>query len=265
MDTRQVASVLRRGRKNRLTEILSIGIAGENQVPFACIMNGTDHAAGRTGLGAVMGSKNLKAILVQGVKTPLRSSSAEKSVIRNYIDKVKAPCQPIFDDFSITGSSGHIQWLNDSGQLGTKNYREGQFGGVEKIDGKSLLGYVTKKSACHRCPVRCKAEIKINDGRHDGFTGGRPEYETVINMGSLCGLDDPDELMYLANLSNILGMDTITTGSIIAFAMDLYDRGIITKRDTNGLDLTWETQKPWSASCTRSPVEKGLEQFFRSA
>ncbi|MCG8530123.1 MAG: aldehyde ferredoxin oxidoreductase C-terminal domain-containing protein, partial [Desulfovibrionales bacterium] len=189
---------------------------------------------------------------VEGIKKREPSSPALKTLVRDYVNKIKSG-QPVFNDFSTTGSSGHVQWLNDSGQLGTKNYREGHFPGVEKIDGKHLLSYVEKKTSCHKCPVRCKADIKIKQGRHKGFSGGRPEYEIVINMGSLCGLGDPDELLYLSNLSNILGMDAITTGSVIAFAMDLFDRGILTLEDTNGLDLSWgnaqsmETLMHWMA------------------
>ncbi len=238
LDTRAVESVLRHGRDARHTEILSIGVAGENQVPFACIMNGLDHAAGRTGLGAVMGSKNLKAIVVTGIRSRAASSPAIRERVRDYARKIRAG-QPLFDAFASSGSAGHVQWLDDCGQLGTRNYREGRFQGVASIDGQNLLSYVQKKTACHKCPVRCKAEITIEHGRHRGFRGGRPEYETVINMGSLCGLDDPDELLYLSNLANMLGLDTITTGSVIAFAMDLCERGIIPPPDTAGLDLTW--------------------------
>lgn len=257
LDTRDLESALRKDRDDKRTEILSIGIAGENMVPFACIMNGLDHAAGRTGMGAVMGSKNLKAILVDGVKTRAKSSPEIKTLIKDYIGKIRSGL-PIYNDFATTGSSGHVQWLNDSGQLGTRNYREGNIEGVEKIDGKNLLGFVKKKTSCHRCPVHCKAEIKIKAGRHQGFYGGRPEYETVINMGSLCGLADPEELLFLSNLANILGLDTISTGSVIAFAMDIYDRGIITLEDTDGLELTWGNARAMESIMYLIAKRKGI-------
>ncbi len=237
-DTRQTSQILTHDRDPNHTDILSIGIAGENKVPFACIMNGEDHAAGRTGMGAVMGSKYLKAILVEGITCREKSTDEIKAMVKAYVKKITTAGQ-LFKDFSSTGSAGHVKWLNDSGQLGTRNYRAGSIEGVENIDGKNLLGYVKKKTSCHRCPVRCKANIKIKSGRHKGFAGGRPEYETVINMGALCGLNDPDELLYLSNLANILGLDTISTGSVLAFAMDLFDRGIITTKDTGGLAVTW--------------------------
>ena len=90
---------------------------------------------------------------------------------------------------------------------------------------------MTKKPRCHRCPVHCKAEIEISDGIYKGFQGGRPEYETVMKMGPLCGLSEPRELLYLTNLCNMLGLDTISTGGVIAFAMELFDRGLITRQD----------------------------------
>ena len=261
LDTRDVESILKKDRDDQRTEILSIGTAGENMVPFACIMNGMDHAAGRTGMGAVMGSKNLKAIVVEGIKTREKSSLKTKALIKDYIGKIKAGL-PIYKDFSTTGSSGHIQWLNDSGQLGTRNYREGIMEGVEKIDGKNILNYVKKKTSCHRCPVHCKAEIKIETGRHKGFHGSRPEYETIIDMGSLCGLNDPDELLFLSNLANILGMDTISAGSVIAFAMDIYDRGIITTEDTGGLELNWGNARAMESLMYQIAARKGFGKIL---
>jgi len=238
MDTRQTEAALRKKHTSRYTEILSIGNAGENLVVYACIMLGDDHAAGRTGLGAVMGSKNLKAIVIEGDRQTEKTDPAKKATIREYVSTIKKS-QPIYNDYSQRGSAGHVGWLNSVGQLGTRNYREGTMENIRRIDGENLQQYVEKKTSCHRCPVHCKAEIKLKEGRHRGFTGGRPEYETVINMGSLCGLSDPEELIYLSNLANMLGLDTISTGSVMAFAMDLYDRGILTMEDTGGIDLTW--------------------------
>ncbi len=304
MDTRVTEQELRKKHPDKLTEILSIGIAGENMVRYACIMHGKDHAAGRTGLGAVMGSKNLKAILVEGVKssTLTDSSTADisttdiatrehstKAVVKEYVESIRSS-QPLFEDFSKWGSAAHILPLNGAGQLGTRNYRQGWMAHVEDIDGRNLKQYVHKKRGCHRCPVNCKAEIIIAAGEHQGFTGGRPEYETIINMGSLCGLSDPDELLYLTNLANILGIDTISTGSAIAFAMDLFDRGILINRnggcslydresfpaykeslgsdreelalDTGGLELTWGNAKVMEALMVQIANQEGLGKIL---
>ncbi|MBF0574323.1 MAG: hypothetical protein HQK69_11315, partial [Desulfamplus sp.] len=291
-DTRITEEELRKRHQGKLTEILSIGVAGENLVHYACIMHGQDHAAGRTGLGAVMGSKNLKAIVVEGIKNipkkeseivqntniatqrPIEVSFNQdsstvslnpdlsiKTIIKEYIDSIRSSL-PIFDDFSKFGSAAHILPLNDAGQLGTYNYREGCMKNAKDIDGRSLKKYVQKNTSCHRCPVHCKAEIKIEAGRHQGFTGGRPEYETIINMGSLCGLSDPDELLYLSNLANILGIDTISTGSVIAFAMELFERGILTIEDTEGLELRWGDAKSMEILMHQIANQEGLGKIL---
>lgn len=261
MDTRQTEKEIRKKHQDRLTEILSIGIGGENQVRYACIMHGEDHAAGRTGLGAVMGSKNLKAIVVEGVKSPEKVDGVTRAILKEYIESIKSSL-PVYDDFSRWGSAAHILPLNDAGQLGTRNYREGCMESAKEIDGRNLKQYVKKSTSCHRCPVHCKAEIKIEAGRHQGFTGGRPEYETIINMGSLCGLSDPEELLYLSNLANILGIDTISTGSVIAFAMDLFDRGILTIEDTGGVELTWGNARAMERLMNQIAHQEGLGKIL---
>lgn len=242
-DSRESDEILREQIGDPRLETLVIGPAGENLLPCSCIMAGWDHAAGRNGMGAVMGAKKLKAVTIETVKRKHDLTPEKKGLVKNYIKEIKERIPERYRDFSQLGSAGDILELNEMGLMGTRNYREMQIDNVEQIDGRHLKSYVKKKTSCHKCPVHCKAEIKISAGRHSGFLGGRPEYETIIDLGPLCGLTDPDELLYLSNLCNILGMDTISTGSIIAFAMDLYDRKIITKTDTNGLALNWGDAK----------------------
>jgi aldehyde:ferredoxin oxidoreductase len=212
-------------------EIMTIGSAGENQVRYACIMLGSDHAAGRTGMGAVMGSKNLKAIVVHGPREKRKMDAETSGLVKDYVHQVKASVSR-YRDYSTWGSSGDILELHLLGLLGTHNYRKMQFDRAREIDGRRLANYVTRKISCHRCPVHCKAEVEIPNGKYKGFKGGRPEYETVIDLGALCGVGDPEALLYLSNLCNILGLDSISTGSVIAFAMDLFDRGILSLEDT---------------------------------
>ena len=238
MDTRQTEARIRAGLGDEKTEVLSIGPAGENLVRFACIMAGIDHSAGHTGLGAVMGSKNLKAIAVRGVTQSVRTPPQAREHVREYVRDIRNSVSR-FQDYSQLGSSGDLLELNEMGLLGTRNYRSMSLEGADKIDGRNLKSYVIKDITCPRCAVHCKAEVELKGGRHKGFRGSRPEYETVIDLGALCGLTDPDSLMYLSNLCNMLGLDTISTGSVLAFAMDLFDRGIVTQIDTNDIKLTW--------------------------
>jgi aldehyde:ferredoxin oxidoreductase len=238
MDTRQTNEKIKCMVGDEKAEILTIGTAGENRVRYACIMAGIDHSAGHTGMGAVMGSKKLKAICVRGVTRNRKTTSEAKKIVKEYVESIRSSVSR-YRDYSQLGSSGDLRELNQMGILGTRNYRSMQLEGADRIDGRNLKSYVVRNITCPRCAVHCKAEVELKEGKYRGFRGGRPEYETVIDLGALCGLTDPDALMYLSNICNILGIDTISTGSVLAFAMDLYDRGILTIEETDGIDLTW--------------------------
>ena len=238
LGTRKTDAAIKRRVGDEKAEILSIGIAGEKRVRYACIMAGIDHSAGHTGMGAVMGSKLIKAISVssetRGEKAPPEAMPAVREYVKSIRDSVSR-----YRDYSQLGSSGDLLELNEMGLLGTRNYRSMQLEEAERIDGRNLKSYVVRNITCPRCVVHCKAEVELKEGKYKGFRGGRPEYETVIDLGALCGLTDPEALMYLSNLCNILGLDTISTGSVIAFAMDLYDRKILSREETDGIDLAW--------------------------
>lgn len=243
MDTRATEAVIKKVLSDEKADVLSIGPAGENLVRYACIMAGMDHSAGHTGLGAVMGSKRLKAICAQGPAkqehAPQERTSPEvMAAVRDYVKSIRDSVSR-YEDFSKLGSAGDIIETNNMGVLGTRNYRTSRFAEADRLDGRNLKSFVTRNITCPRCAVHCKAETVLSGNRFKGFKGGRPEYETIINLGSLCGLADPESLVYLSNLCNMLGLDTISTGSVIAFAMDLYDRGILTDMDTGGIALRW--------------------------
>ena len=238
LDTRKTDAAIKTLVGDEKAEILTIGTAGENRVRYACIMAGIDHSAGHTGMGTVMGSKLLKAISVssktRGEKAPPEAMPAVREYVKSIRDSVSR-----YRDYSQLGSSGDVLELNEMGLLGTRNYRSMQLDGAQRIDGRNLKSYVVRNITCPRCVVHCKAEVELKEGKYKGFRGGRPEYETVIDLGALCGLTDPEALMYLSNLCNILGVDTISTGSVIAFAMDLFDRKILSREQIDGIDLTW--------------------------
>jgi aldehyde:ferredoxin oxidoreductase len=257
LDTHETEKRLNSDLAGEKAEIMTIGSAGENQVRYACMMLGADHAAGRTGMGAVMGSKNLKAIMVKAPRAREKMDAETSRLVKAYIRKVKASVSR-YRNYSTWGSSGDILELHLLGLLGTENYRKMQFDRAREIDGRRLANYVTRKISCHRCPVHCKAEVEIPKGKYKGFKGGRPEYETVIDLGALCGLGDPEALIYLSNLCNVLGLDSISTGSVIAFAMDLFDRGIITREDTDGIDLTWGNVEAMEEMMIRIAKREGL-------
>jgi aldehyde:ferredoxin oxidoreductase len=219
--------------------LLAIGPGGENGALFGCIMSDRDHAAGRTGMGTVMGSKNVKAIVVkkQRPKVPSASDGKLNATIQRYLGQIKA--SPHYAGTSKYGGAGYVKWADDLGILATRNYRENTFEAAERIDGKNLKDNITRRRSCHRCPVHCKADLEFTSGKYKGMQAVRPEFEPMLSLGSKCGLSDLDTLVFLDNLCSRLGIDNISAGNAIAFAMDLFERGIISLEDTGGLDLTW--------------------------
>ena len=224
---------------NRRLACLAIGPAGENLTRFACIISGKDHAAGRTGMGAVMGSKNLKAIVVAkgGQWKPPVKASRSKEAIRTYVKLIKD--SPDFKTFARYGGAGYVKWADDMGIMATYNYRQSHFEAVDQIDGRLLETYKLKSTGCHNCPVQCKAVLNFSRKKKSNQMATRPEFEPMLNLGAKCGLEDLKAIVRLDNLCSRLGLDSTSASTAVAFAMDLFDRGILTQADTQGLDLKW--------------------------
>jgi len=233
-----------------------IGVGGENLVRYACIMTGTRHAAGRTGLGAVMGAKNLKAIAVRGGKRRSRRDENVRRQVRKYAENIRT--SPRYETYARFSNSSYVRSDNALGILGTRNYQHVHFEGAERIDGQRLIEYVTHPYSCYHCPVHCKAKIEIPKGRYGGTRGERPDIEPIINLGSKCGLDDPEALLYLYNLAGDLGIDAVSTGGVLAFAMELYERGILSPEDTDGVELTWGNAEAMEAMMKRIARREGF-------
>ncbi len=239
MDTWQTQDHLSRSLGSDALKIMAIGPGGERRCLFGCIMTGRDHAAGRTGMGTVMGCKNLKAIVINAAtpEVAFPCDSRVKEAIRQYTRKIRN--SPDYVGMTTYGGAGYIEWANERGILATRNYRETRFEAADRIDGRQLNEKVVRRRGCHRCPVQCKAELKLDGGKFEGLTAMRPEFEPMLALGARCGLSDLRTLVYLDNLCSRLGIDTISAGGLIAFAMDLNERGIIDPTDTGELDLSW--------------------------
>ena len=220
-------------------QILTIGTAGETAARFACIVTGRDHAAGRTGLGAVMGAKMLKAVVVcKGRGKPFEMRRERIGVaVEAYVQQIRN--SPDFETFSRHGGAGYVKWADEMGIMGTRNYRQGRFDLVDQVDGRQLLADKVRSSGCFRCPVQCKADLKFKHGRLQGQTATRPEFEPMINLGAKCGLGDLQAVVQLDNLCNRMGLDSTSAATAIAFAMDLFERGILTDGETGGLTIQW--------------------------
>jgi len=234
---KEVQEEIRKELNDKLIRIASIGLAGENLVRYACIINELRYAWGRSGLGAVMGSKKLKAIAVRRHK---RITIKEQNKIINFIKMFKENLQntPSSKRFSEYGTAGSVTVLNADGILPTKNFQGGYFDKAEKISGETMKETILiKTEGCYACPIRCKRVVKGKPPYETDPDYGGPEYETIAAFGSLCCIDDINAIALANQMCNAYGLDTISTGCVIAFAMECYENGILTKNDTNGLDL----------------------------
>ncbi len=255
LDTRTATEQLQTelGKKARF---MVVGPGGENLVPYACIMTGTRHAAGRTGLGAVMGSKNLKAIGVRGSQRREERSEAVRGLVRQYQERIRAA--PRYEIYARFSNSAYATWADEIGVMGAYNFRRVGFAGADKIDGTRLIDYVTRPRACSRCPVHCKAEIEIREGRYAGTRGERPDIDPIVSLGSRCGLDDPEALLFLYNLAGDLGIDVISTAGALGFAMELFERGILSLDDADGIELTWGNAEAMETMMRRISRQEGF-------
>jgi aldehyde:ferredoxin oxidoreductase len=212
--------------------IASIGPAGEKQVLFAAIMNEKDRAAGRAGVGAVMGSKNLKAIVVKGDKAvPLKDKAAFKAANNRYRKKFKDSLEGGKSGLNLYGTAATISGTQATGCLPTRNCQQGTFENWEAIGGQRLSqDFLLHPKACYSCPIGCGRVTRVDDPKFQG-QGEGPEYETIYSMGSMCGIDNLAALTKANYLCNELGMDTITMGATLACAMEMSERGYLPETD----------------------------------
>lgn len=234
-DTGTVEEAIRGEYRDDLIRVAAIGMAGENQVRYACVIGDSKHAAGRTGMGAVMGSKNLKAVAVRGHTPPALSNPQGVSAFaRWYAEQV--PIQPLSKSLRDYGTAGGLLGLNASGILPTRNFRQGEYEHAEDLSGDAMNNRIlTGRKGCFACPVQCKRVVKVDKPRLkvDERYGG-PEYETLGSFGSVCGINDIEAVAKANELCNRYGIDTISAGVTIAFVMECFERGILTAADTGG-------------------------------
>ncbi|MCD6443049.1 MAG: aldehyde ferredoxin oxidoreductase family protein, partial [Thermotogae bacterium] len=217
-------------------KVACIGPAGENLVKFACVINDKHRAAGRTGVGAVMGSKNLKAIVVRGKKSvKVADKDMFLSTVKTKIEKLRK--DPITGEgLPKLGTKVLDNIINQNGLYPTRNFQTGVFEGTSEISGEALVekGYLVRNKPCFGCPIACGRVTKLPSGRE----GEGPEYETGWAFGACCGVNDLIAITEANFLCNELGLDTISTGVTIACAMELFEKGYIPKEDLkNGPEL----------------------------
>jgi aldehyde:ferredoxin oxidoreductase len=220
-------------------KIACIGPAGENRVLFACIMNDLHRAAGRSGVGAVMGSKNLKAVAVVGTgAVTCADPKAFESAVVKARDKINK--HPVGGaGLRLYGTDVLTNILNQIGAYPTKNYQDGHFPTADKLGGETLAATLLQRpKGCFSCIISCGRVTKVTNPKYAG-EGEGPEYETSWGFGGDCCIDDLDAVTKANYLCNEYGMDAISMAVTVACAMELYEMGLITKEDTGGIALEW--------------------------
>ncbi len=243
------------------TRVVSIGPAGEKVALVASLINHGGSAAARSGLGAVMGAKKVKAVAVRGdQEVPVADIDAARRLRKEHIaELVKGP---IFKELNTYGTCVHTDMSAHSGDTPVRNW-----GGVGVIDLPDVSGLnkdvinadVVSKTGCWRCPVACRGLLKEGTGEYKYPAGThRPEYETLGALGAMCLNSNAAAIAMANHLCNGYGLDTISTGTTIAFAMECYEHGLITKADTDGIDLTWSNHQAMLAMIEKMARREGF-------
>ncbi|MBN1180388.1 MAG: aldehyde ferredoxin oxidoreductase family protein [Anaerolineae bacterium] len=212
--------------------VACIGPAGENGVRFAAIINDRGRAAARSGSGAVMGSQRLKAVVVRG-KRPLDLPAAFRAAARRAFETVRD--HPHVIGLRDWGTVSLVTVKNQSGDLPARNHQTGQVPWVSRVDAFAIARYTHATKGCFACPIACGRVTRVKSGPHAGELEG-PEYESLDALGPLCWIDDPEVILHANRLCNDLGLDTISTGVVVAFAMECHQRGLLNDAE---LSLDW--------------------------
>jgi len=233
----------------------AIGPAGENLSFMAAVVTGGAEARvmARTGLGAVMGSKNLKAVAVRGEKKP---SVVDQKILqestRDFLPNLK-----FVESLSKFGTAALIESKEAVGALPIKNFLLSHWEGAKKISGPTMVeNHFEKHYGCFACPIRCGKDVRITEGRYAGLIGHGPEYETLSSLGSLLLNDDLKSLITLNYLCNDLGLDTMSTGIAVGFAIESFERGFL--KETDGLDLKWGNVPAIDSLINRIALRQGV-------
>lgn len=219
-----------------------IGPAGENLVRFACIINTAGRAAGRGGVGCIMGSKNLKAIAVRGSQMP---GVADHRAFLDVLEDLRNAFTGIIggrltDQWRSVGTAGALETSSENGTMAVRNYREGTFLDVEKIGATVAKEKVwIRNFACYCCPLSCKKSGRVGSGVYQGIVHDGPEYETGTMFGANLMISDMGGMLKAVYLGDDYGMDIISAGNVIGFLMEAYEKGCIDKQFLDGIDLTW--------------------------
>ncbi|MGW8180395.1 MAG: aldehyde ferredoxin oxidoreductase family protein, partial [bacterium] len=238
--------------------VACIGPAGEHMSRIASIIN-ERRAVGRKGLGAVMGSKNLKAIAIRGTESVAIASKEKYKTARSALLKAFKESPVLYSEFSHHGTPMVTDLTGAMGVLPAKNWSAtGEFAPVEGIGRDAQASRKVGREHCHDCPVGCSQLKVAQDGEYAGILSEGPDFETVYSFGSGVGIDEVDPIIVADRLADELGMDTISAGVTISFAMELFEKGILTLDDTDGIDLSFGNDKAMIKVLRKMAYRDGL-------
>jgi aldehyde:ferredoxin oxidoreductase len=235
--TADVEDAVREELGDERIQVIQCGPGAERGVRYGALISHANRAAGRTGMGTVMASKNVKAVAVRGRNRP---EMADPEVVRELAkwgaDHLEGSD---VEGLGLLGTAETVLLQNKAGGLPTRNWSSGTFEGAEAISGQRMAETILKKrDTCYACVVRCKRVVEVAEGPFlvNPRYGG-PEYETISTMGSYCGVSDLVAIARANQLCNMYGIDTISCGATIAWAMDCFEKGLLTAKDTGGVEL----------------------------
>ncbi|MBN1954901.1 MAG: aldehyde ferredoxin oxidoreductase family protein [Anaerolineae bacterium] len=217
--------------------VVCIGAAGENRVKMAAVMNDHGRAAGRTGLGAVMGAKNLKAIGLRGTaQVPVAHPDALRDTAREITHNLDEDIPAIA--IQLAGTAGYVDMALMYGDMPIRYYQQGEWSAASNLSGVLMVDqFQNRNTACYRCPIACGRETRAPSYGVDAVDG--PEYETLGALGTLPMIGDLEAVIYAGHLCNVLGLDTISAGATIALACEMFEQGILTPANTGGVEIRY--------------------------
>lgn len=241
-DTEATAEILRRESGNAKLQVAAIGPAGEKCSLISSIMCG-GRAAARSGVGAVMGSKRLKAVALSGnKKVPLADENRIKSLRKQFTKNLMESDYFVIKTLRESGTCGLVSLGTKLGIAPAKNWSasgEEGFPAHAKLDGEMVKKYHSAGGGCAGCPIACGGTVKIDSGPYKGVETRKPEYETIVSFGNMCLNQDLESIIKAEDVCDRYGIDTISTGTVIAFAIECFENGLIDEQDTGGLALSW--------------------------
>jgi aldehyde:ferredoxin oxidoreductase len=241
----ETESLIRAENSDPKLKIACIAMGGERLSRIAAIMNDSGRAAGRSGLGALMGSKKLKALVCRGSRKPgVFEAEKIKAITKKMLQEAKESPTPLYSSLAYSGTPGamyphlamHGAPIKNWGGDNVVDFPESKWGGLAY---EVMQPFVAKKYACVGCPIACGGILNVPEGKYAVHNAHKPEYETLAAFGSMCLNNNMESVIYANDLCNLHGLDTISAGAVIAFAIECYENNLITRSDTDGIELTW--------------------------